>query len=54
MYKLVYHAVREALEGKELIPNVSLEDRPAAPDRGFSEKGAAYPEPFEGQTPRKR
>ena len=47
MYKLVYHAVREALEGKELIPNVSLEDRPAAPDRGFSEKGAAYPEPFE-------
>ena len=47
MYKLVYHAVREALEGKELIPNVSLEDRPAAPDRGFSEKGADYPEPFE-------
>lgn len=49
MYKLVYHSVREALEGKELIPEVSLSDKRTAPDRGFSEKGTDYPEPFEAK-----
>lgn len=47
MYRLVYHCVRSALEGRELIPQVTVDETKPDNDKGFKEKGVSYPEPFE-------